>query len=264
MISILGDREHPGKTSELFLPMIDLKPSDPTCVRSTSEYIATQAEKMNQDPILTFDQQLWWVAMMVIESQPETSELRRIILMLGGFHEEMSDLGSIGNVMDGSGIKEALSTVYAEGSVEAMLSGKAVARAFRGHQLLDTALNIFTLSKALGILINEANQFPAERTEESGSIPDDYNLVFIHEKIKSVQKGEISLESLLVCDEIKSLEKHVNQWRNDIKASSRTAALWIQYQEMVTCIRQLVFSGRTGNWSLYLNSHHKLLCSNWT
>ena len=152
--------------------MIDLKPSDPTCVRSTLEYIATQAEKMNQDPILTFD---------------------RIVLMLGGFHEEMSALGSIGNVMDGSGIKEALSTVYAEGSVEAMLSGKAVARAFRGHQLLDTALNIFTLSKALGIPINEANQFPAERTEESGSIPDDYNLVFIHEKIKSVQKGEISL-----------------------------------------------------------------------
>ena len=28
---------------------------------------------------------------------------------------------------------------------------------------------------------------------------------------------------------------------------------------MVTCIRQLVFSARTGNWSLYLNSHHKLL-----
>ena len=129
--------------------------------------------------------------MMVIESQPDTSKLRRIVLMLGGFHEEMSALGSIGNVMDGSGIKEALSTVYAEGSVEAMLYGKAVARAFRGHQLLDTALNIFTLSKALGIPINEANQFPAERTEESGSIPDDYNLVFIHEKIKSVQKGEI-------------------------------------------------------------------------
>ena len=77
--------------------------------------------------------------MMVIESQPQISKLH---LLLGGFHEEMSALCMIGNVIDGSGIKEVLSTVYAEGSVEAMLSGKAVARAFRGHQLLGNTLNL--------------------------------------------------------------------------------------------------------------------------
>lgn len=55
MISLHRSREHPGKANELFLPMIDLKPSDPTCVRSTLEYISEQAKKMNQEPIITFD-----------------------------------------------------------------------------------------------------------------------------------------------------------------------------------------------------------------
>ena len=68
----------------------------------------------------------------------------------------MSALGNIGNAMDGSGIKEVLSTVYAEGSVEAMFSGKAVTRAFRGHQLLGTALNLLTIGKALNIPIERA------------------------------------------------------------------------------------------------------------
>ena len=43
--------------------------------------------------------------------------------------------------MDGSGLKEMLAQVYAEGSADQMLSGKAVARAVRGHLLVDSALN---------------------------------------------------------------------------------------------------------------------------
>ena len=50
-------------------------------------------------------------------------------------------LGAIGTIMDGSGLKEMLAQVYAEGSVDQMLSGKAVARAVRGHLLVDSALN---------------------------------------------------------------------------------------------------------------------------
>ena len=42
----------------------------------------------------------------------------------------MSFLGSIGCLMSGSGLSEALETVYGSNSVLHMLSGKAVARAF--------------------------------------------------------------------------------------------------------------------------------------
>lgn len=70
----------------------------------------------------------------------------------------MSFLGCIGSLMAGSGLKEAISQVYAEGSVEQMLSGKAVARAVRAHflfynrilrRLLEQRLDMMKLLKTL-------------------------------------------------------------------------------------------------------------------
>ena len=46
---------HPGKSSDIFLPMIDLTPSDPTCVRSTLEYIVNHASRYNTATVITFD-----------------------------------------------------------------------------------------------------------------------------------------------------------------------------------------------------------------
>ena len=64
----------------------------------------------------------------------------------------MSFLGAVGSIMDGSGLKEMLTQVYAEGSVAKMLSGKAVAWAVRSHLLIiliDSAQNIIETSAAL-------------------------------------------------------------------------------------------------------------------
>ena len=57
---------------------------------------------------------------MVIEDTTTSSCLRKIVLLLGGFHTEMSMLGAIGVIMGGSGLKEILAQVYAEGSADKM------------------------------------------------------------------------------------------------------------------------------------------------
>ena len=149
---------HMGKSSAMFLPVVDLTPSDPTCVRSTLEYIAEHARCHQVSPVITFDQQLWWVAFMIIQSQPHDSPLWQIVLMLGGFHTEMSFLGTIGSLMAGSGLKEIMSQVYAEGSVEHMLRGKAVTRAVRAHFLVEGALNLMSTSMALGIAVPKVTE----------------------------------------------------------------------------------------------------------
>ena len=140
---------NPGKSAQLFLPMIDLAPSNPTCARSTLEYLCDMAAQHNVTAMITFDQQLFWIALMVIEDQPISSRVRNIVLLLGGFHTEMSILGAIGYIMAGSGLKELLG--YAEGSVDQMMSGKAVARAVRGHFFVDSVLNIISTSAPLQI-----------------------------------------------------------------------------------------------------------------
>ena len=62
---------HPGMSPDIFIPMIDLTPSDPTCVRSTSDYIVAHARRYNTTPVIFFDRvgnrAMWWIAYMVIE-----------------------------------------------------------------------------------------------------------------------------------------------------------------------------------------------------
>ena len=49
-------------------------------------------------------------------------------------------MGGIGIIMKGSGLEELFTEVYASNTVEYMRSGKAYARALRGHMLVSTAL----------------------------------------------------------------------------------------------------------------------------
>lgn len=75
----------------------------------------------------------------------EICGVKSVIVRLGGFHLAMSFLGCIGYIMAGSGIEDICSLVYAKGSVDKMLSGKASARAIRCHSLIRLALALLVL-----------------------------------------------------------------------------------------------------------------------
>ena len=68
---------------------------------------------------ITFDQPLWLKAVEVIKAK-----------------SMMSFMGRIGSMMKGSGIEEALETVYGPNVVTHMISGMAVSRALRGQFLV--------------------------------------------------------------------------------------------------------------------------------
>lgn len=129
------------KPTITYLPMIDMNSSSYTCIYSTLMFIANEAHKTGSSAVCTFDQPLWWKARLIVEAEPETSPIKKIVLMLGGFHLKMSYLGCIGYLMTGSGLQETLEQTYAPNSVVKMLNGKAIARAVRGHLLLYAALN---------------------------------------------------------------------------------------------------------------------------
>ena len=102
--------DHPGESSIIFLPIIDMDPSDLTCIYSTLRFVTSHARRHNCTPIVTFDQPLWWKAYNMVGS---TSDLQPIVLRLDGFHTKMSFLGAIGHVMCGSGLHELLEVTYA-------------------------------------------------------------------------------------------------------------------------------------------------------
>ena len=93
----------------LLLPIIDLPPTDLTCIYSTLLFIQDQAKKMIiTTPCMTFDQPLWYNASGTIAKKK-----LNIICHLEGLHTLMSFLGAVGDMMSGSGIEEILELVYA-------------------------------------------------------------------------------------------------------------------------------------------------------
>ena len=88
-------------------------------------------------PCITFDQPLWLKAVEITKSKS-----MNVVCRLGGFHLLMSFLGSIGKVMECSGISELFQVVYSSATAVHMMSGKAYARALRGHFLVQSALEL--------------------------------------------------------------------------------------------------------------------------
>ena len=127
---------YPSESKIMFLPIIDISPTDPICIYTTLDFVIDQAKSLNiRTPVLTFDQPLWLKATEIANCKS-----MNVVLILGDFHLMMSFMGSIGSLMKGSGLSEAFSTYYGINAIEHMMSGKAVSRGLRGHFLAASAL----------------------------------------------------------------------------------------------------------------------------
>jgi hypothetical protein len=174
MDSIQGSHQpfFPMISHQPFFPMIDLPPSDMSCVYSTLHFVCKEADRYMKTPIITFDQPLYWKAHQILSNEADESKLKNIVLRLGGFHLEMSFLGAVGHLMSGSGLQEILETVYAPNAVIHMLSGKAVSRAIRGHNIFALSLHAILLAKSYAI---DIESFQSSTTTDASNEIDQWN-----------------------------------------------------------------------------------------
>ena len=91
-------------------------------------------EAQYPSPCITFDQPFSQKAMEI------TKENLQMVCCLGGFHILISFFGSIGNLMNGSGLEKAFEEVYSKDTIKHILSGHAVARSSRAQILAQSAL----------------------------------------------------------------------------------------------------------------------------
>ena len=147
--------KHPGTTSIYFLPLIDLSASSDSCVYSTLDFIGTQTKRYNFTPMVTFDQQLYWKAMMIVENSTLNCPTRDIVYLLGGFHTIMSFVSSIGHIMDGSGLRDVFDLIYASNTTPHLLSGKAITRAIRAYIIVESALFTVLNSNILSVEVGD-------------------------------------------------------------------------------------------------------------
>ena len=250
--------EHPGQSSVIFMPMIDMKSSDESYILSTMHFVTEQARRYNTSPILTFDQPLYWKGVEIQQSLDDTSPLKEILLRLGGVHTSMSFLGSIGHLMTSSGLQTMLESVYAENTVPHMLTGKAISRAVRGHLLVVASLHAIIMSEIYNSPIIFDND--GESNDPSGlfCLEDNLDLLEISDLFDKTIAGEVSAEDLNGNAAIQEMVEKIKTYKNNM-SSSRTARLWFQYIEMVEILCKFIRAECTGNFHLHLQAVKDML-----
>ncbi|CAH0562841.1 unnamed protein product [Brassicogethes aeneus] len=190
-----------------------------------------KCQSLNQKTcFVTLDQPLYIKARDII-SYCDEAEFSNVIIRLGGFHLLMSFMGSIGYLMSGSGLNDVLAVLYAEKSIEHMLTGHAYGRGVRGHMLLHLAL-----AKLVFDLID---------------ISDDERLV-----MNDILCNSDRTEIMAVCELCQTLMGKFQEQLQKLESLGLTAKLWVQYFKMTTYDSGLRSQHYSPNWiGCWMSSH---------
>lgn len=153
----------------------------------------------------------------------------------------MSFLGSLGNLMKGSGLQELFEEVYSPNSVVHIMSGKQYARALRAHILANSALNTLLLED---IHINN---------HHTTTFQDLYN------KAMSRELSLSEIESAMSSDEFSSICTSIEETKTSLRKNSRTSMLWLSYMEYVETAKEFIAAERMSDWDLHLFTCSKML-----
>lgn len=151
----------------------------------------------------------------------------------------MSFLGAMGHIMQGSGMKEVLSEIYAPKPLEKMIDGHAYSRAVRAHTLLQLALAI--------IILKEVDL-------------DDITDADLIINIEHILDDTLSYADIENDSEVSGALLHkFNLKLKDFEKRGPTAKLSIQYFNMVSLAKEFLRAERMGDWKAHLNCVKEML-----
>ena len=236
------------------------------------EFVSYQASRYDATPILTFDQPLYCKALTIIQSQPDGSDLKGMILRLGGFHMQMSFLCSIGHLMAGSGLQELIEVVFAGNAVRHILTGKAISRAVRGHMLVDAALNTILVAEAYHIPLptketDEPKRDTASTDPENDDVETDQqkqgtvdvtsDITEAKDLYDKAMLSTLSVEDVCSAGVLVRIKGKLDDLKQTM--TTRTAMLWLQYLDMVSILQRFIKAERMTDWKIHLQTVQYML-----
>ena len=135
-----------------------------------------------------------------------------------------------------------MQVVYSKNAVQHIVSGKAIARALRGH---------FPLQNARRLQILRLLQ-----QEEMISEEDLNTLKSLHENFID---GNSHDKNVINCEIIEKLNCALKKQMDRLGESSLTAKRWIRYIRYIDIVKYFIAAERTGNWQNHLGSTAKML-----
>ena len=166
--------------------------------------------------------------------------------------------------MAGSGLQETLELIYAPNAVVHMMSGKAIARAIRGHFLVDAALNALLVNDTLNFPLSVESQDDSDgdmsqvTPEEQGMVESLNELKQVGSMLQKVMEGDIETQEVCCSKNINAINEKLEARKCSLE-SCRTAALLFEYMKMQDIVRCFIKVERTGNWKLHLQALYEML-----
>ena len=164
-----------------------------------------------------------------------------IVARLRGFHMVKSFLGAIGKTIKGSGLEVLLPEVYAEHSVEHILSGKAASRALRAHFLVESCLTSSFLE-----IIQENN---------SVDLTPMKDFIDALDGSKSIEE----IDKFCQSKEVNVIKQALKEKMDELQLRSITSKLWLLYFHYIKVLKLYIIAERTFNWQLHLQTSVDML-----
>ena len=77
--------------------------------------------------------------------------------------------------------------------------------------------------------------------------------------LEELMRGTKTVEDVRTSDALTTIRNCVQSKRSIVQASSRTAALWLQYMDMIDILREFIKAERTANWHMHLEAASHML-----
>ena len=152
----------------------------------------------------------------------------------------MNFLGAFGTLVENTGLRNILKVVYEDHTVPHMMTVKAISRGLRGHVIVDQCLSTLL-----------ANIF----MEETENTMKEQLSIFLF----SLKSGEVEIDNVIRTDVLCEISNKFETEKNNLKKASKTAMMWLGYQEMITILRELLRAERLGIWDIHLNMIRNIL-----
>ena len=236
----LTEKNKNYKISEvIFFPFVNGPPSDYSTLYTGADYCVRHAEEIGMKTvIITCDQPLYVKMVDIVKSG--IFKEKHVVARLGGFHCYMSFLGCIGYLMSGSGLKELLNEVFAENTINHMMTGKAYSKAVRAHILVQ--MSIAT------IVLNEL--------KKSNPVIQHYLEALT---VLQMYIDAPDIDSVLKDDALKDISREFDKKLTELGENNKTWRLWALYFKMVNILKDSIYADRSGDWSLHLESIEKMI-----
>ena len=167
-------------------------------------------------------------------------------------------------MMGGSGLEEILGIIYGTNTIEHVLSGKAYARAIRGHLLICGSLTQLLLRYLLNDVDPDSKPFVLISDDSAQQLCGSLDSVVIDElKVlyDTLVQNKIHIDdcSLFESPCYVKLCHLLCDLKNTLSEQSRTARLWLLYMYYIECVLRFITAERTGNWLLHLDTLESML-----